>query len=175
MGARGLGVSGDAVVIRSGRARAAWVLLVTDGTVLEFAPEFFVDERLAAREARRWAVALAMGDPRVIRRPFEDRWEVGPRDIRLVRLKVPRTWGMGEPWVGTHWTRDGYPDPEAVLLEGKQEATAWARTNHRGQEPTSVHDDGDELVAVFGAGEREEHSRVNRLKEVTTGLLRGRR
>ncbi len=155
-------------------ARIAWIVLVTDGTVLEFAPELFVDEELAVREARPWAFALSMGDSRAITHPFEDRWEVGPRDIRVAVVEIPSDWGSGEPWVGTHWTRDGYPDPEAHLLEGWPAARAWAESAHRKQRATSVHDNGDEFVAVFGTGDREEYSRVTRLKEVTTGLLRTR-
>lgn len=149
----------------------AWVLLVTDGTILEFPPELYVDLSLATREAMRWAEILAMGNRRLIRRPFEGRWEVGPRDIRLVPAQLAQSLAGREPWVGTHWTRDGYPDPEAVLLPGRIEAKAWAESPYRGEVPVEVHDHGHELVAVFGVGDREEYSRVTRLKQVTLNLL----
>jgi hypothetical protein len=154
-----------------GRGEHAWALLVTDGTILEFPPELYLDHLLAVREARRWAESLAMGDPRTVRQPFEGRWEVGHRDIRLAEVDIPRPWPGRHPWVGTHWTSDGYPDPEATLLAGRDQAKRWVESPLRGISPHDLSDQGYELVAVFQSGEDEEYSRATRLKQVSDGPL----
>ena len=46
----------------------------------------------------------------------DDRWLVGDRDVRVVLVEGEGT------WVGTFWTWDGYPDPEATLLLSRSEA-----------------------------------------------------
>lgn len=149
----------------------AWTLLVTDGTLLDFPPELYLDHLLAVREARRWAESLTMGQPGLVRQPFEGRWEVGPRDVRLVQVDIPTPWPGRHPWVGTHWTSDGYPDPEATLLSGRDQAKQWVESPLRGLDPDDISDQGHELVAVFRAGEEEEYSRATRLKQVSARLL----
>lgn len=155
----------------AGTDEHAWALLVTDGTVLEFPPELYFDHLLAVREARRWAESLAMGDPRAVRQPFEGRWEVGHRDIRVAEVDIPTPWPGRHPWVGTHWTSDGYPDPEATLLAGRDQAKRWVESPLRGLSPHDISDQGYELVAVFQSGEDEEYSRATRLKQVSDGPL----
>jgi hypothetical protein len=142
----------------------AWVLMITDGNVLEFPPELYVDSSLARWEARRWAACLAGGVERSIREPFEGRIEVGHRDVRLSPVIVPRPWPGGEAWVGTHWTPYRYPDPDAVILTGAQAAAAWARSPRFGHAPAEVTEHVDEMVATFRMGGEEEHYRATMLK-----------
>jgi len=105
-------------------AATASILLITDGTVIEHAPEIYLSEERARMEAERWAWNLAAGDPRRISVPFDGRWQVGDRDVRLVSQPWP-VHTDAQPWVGTYWTEDGYPDPEAVLLWGYRDARMW--------------------------------------------------
>ena len=105
---------------------ARWVILVTDGTVIEFAPELYQSRELAEREARRWAWHVSAGGQIEIRERFAGRFEVGIRDVRLVEVDFPEDFPLAEPWIGTYWTRDGYPDPEAIVLAGRDGAEAWA-------------------------------------------------
>jgi hypothetical protein len=144
----------------------AWVLTISDGTVLEFPPELYADPSLARREARRWAACLAGGDMRSIREPFQGRIEVGHRDVRLTSVVVPRPWPGGEAWVGTRWTTSGYPDPEAVILAGDHAADTWVRSPIDGHAPDEVAERIDEIVATFRFGDEEEYSRATMLKQV---------
>ena len=102
-----------------------WVVLVTDGTVVSYPPEIYDSSSRASLEAERWAW-LSSGEGLVeIDRPFEGRWGIGERDVRLVQAR--RVGDVAAPWVGTYWTRHGVPDPEAVILDGEVDARAWVR------------------------------------------------
>ena len=101
-----------------------WVVLVTDGTVIEFAPELYESRLHAESEAQRWAWLVSAGGQIDIRAPFPGRFEVGIRDVRIVEVDVPEG-ADADPWIGTYWTRDGYPDPEAIVLAGRDDAEAW--------------------------------------------------
>ena len=105
---------------------ARWVILITDGTVIEFVPEMYQSRDLAEREARRWAWHVSAGGQIEIRERFAGRLEIGIRDVRLVEVEMPDDFPDVEPWIGTYWTRDGYPDPEAIVLAGREEAEVWA-------------------------------------------------
>lgn len=105
-------------------SRPRWVLLVTGGTVVEYPPEVYADLSRATTEAERWAWVLSGAGWLEIERPFPDRWRVGEREVRLVSL-TSDGWGREPLWVGVFWDRDGTPDPEAVLFEGREEARAW--------------------------------------------------
>ena len=102
------------------------VVLVTDGTVIEYAPEIYVSSERAALEAERWAWILSGGGWLPVERPFDGRWVVGDRDVRIVVAEAPSD-ASGSLWVGTYWSEDGLPDPEAVLLEGREAAVDWVQ------------------------------------------------
>jgi hypothetical protein len=135
-----------------------WILLVTDGVVIEYAPEAYATHEAASFEARRWAWILSGMGWLPIQEPFPNRWSVGDRDVRLVE-----TIGDGT-WVGTFWTWDGYPDPEAVLFSTREDARAWATGVLAGVEPTAVSENEWSVVATFERRNEEAYAVVNRLK-----------
>ena len=98
-----------------------WVVMVTDGTVIEYPPEVYGSREIARDEAARWAVSLARGNDSLIEVIDSDRWSVRDVDVRLVGVSIEALSRDVVPWVGTYWTRDGYPDPEAVLLADRAE------------------------------------------------------
>ena len=103
--------------LASDRARADgewWVLLVTDGFTVEFPPELYREREDAEREAERWARVLSRAYREPIERPFEGRWQVGDRWIRVTHSFLPEE--GSQIWVGTYWGRDGSPEPEAALF-----------------------------------------------------------
>lgn len=103
--------------------RFVYVLMVTDGTVIEYPPEVYEDEARARLEAERWAWLLAGGGWAEISSPFDGRWEVAGRDVRLVGTEPPEE--LADVWVCTYWSEDGFPDPEALLLNGRERAKEW--------------------------------------------------
>jgi hypothetical protein len=126
-----------------------WVVLVTDGTIIEYPPELYESRERARVEAGRWAWILSDYGQFPIRQPFDNRWEAGIRDIRLVDVGVPKA-SNRHPWIGTFWTTDGYPDPEAVLLEGRDDAMAWAKEPLiGGLSPTAFTETTWSLAATF--------------------------
>ena len=136
---------------------SAWVVLVTDGLALEVAPEVFLDEGLAKGSAENWAWFLSSGGEFRIERPFEGRHRIGHRDVRLVQTQLPETWA-DELWVGTHWTEDGYPDPEATLLAGSAAARAWVTAPLAGKIPDEARASRWHFAATFRYGDEEAHS-----------------
>lgn len=119
-------VEGATMRDQSPEGTREWVVLVTDGTVIDYPPEVYHSRERALLEAERWAWLLSGEGTLDIERPFEGRWQVRDRDIRLV--EVERHGGLaGLPWIGTYWTRSGPPDPEALLLDGETDARAWVR------------------------------------------------
>lgn len=115
----------------------AWVLLVTGGTVIEYPPELYLDPVRATDEAERWAWILSGAGWAEIERPFAARWEVGDRSVRLVEIAVPAASSLSGAWVGTFWDRSGAPDPEALLLESRDEAGRWVRDPPVGANPAA--------------------------------------
>src|SRR5258705_403427 len=76
-----------------------------------------------------------------IERPFPGRWEVGDRSVRLVEIPTPPRAPLIGAWVGTFWDRSGVPDPEALLLEGREDASRWVREPSAGAAaPVSVEE-----------------------------------
>ena len=114
--------------------RRVWVLLVTGGTVIEYPPEVYDDEDRATAEAERWAWVLSGAGWLEIERPFPERWQVGERDVRLLSL-TSDDGTRGPWWIGTFWDRNGSPDPEALLLSGRDDALAWVRRPPAGGDP----------------------------------------
>jgi len=131
-----IGESSDAIVIgMDSIAERAWVVLVTRGATVDCPPEIYRSMGRAVFEAERWASTLSSGDVEV-ERPFDGRWRVGEHDVRLVEID----WMVVDaPWVGTFWDRSGNPDPEALLLQDRQDALAWVmRPPMPGLEPHAV-------------------------------------
>ena|SRR5215213_7392140 len=140
----------------------SFVLLITDGTVIEYPPEIYRDMRTAELEAERWAWVLAGGGWQEVVRPFPGRWQVAGRDIRLVT--TPAAEVVGETWVGTYWTEDGYPEPEATLFIDRQSAREWVLDDPLRQGAADLveelwwiaatyrRDNGDEAYAVAWLG-----------------------
>ena len=138
-----------------------WVILVTDGTVIEYPPEAYDSADQARDEARRWAWILSGMGWLSIDEPASDRWSVADRDVRLVRAQ-----GTGS-WVGTFWTWDGYPDPEALCLEGRAKARAWALAPLHDVLPAGSVVENDWMVAAtFVRGEEEAYAVAHRLMRV---------
>ena len=137
-----------------------WVILITDGTVIEYPPEGYDSVDHARSEARRWAWILSGMGWLPIEESQEDRWSVGDRDVRLVRGE-----GTGD-WVGTFWTWDGYPDPEAALFSGRAAASTWVTTPIDTLEPLSVTENDWAIVATFERGGEEAYAVAHRLKRV---------
>ena len=139
---------------------ATWILLITDGVVIEYAPEAYPTRDAAEYEARRWAWILSGMGWLAIDQPFPDRWSVGDRAVRLVKAE-----GQGA-WVGTFWTWDGYPDPEAVLFPHLDEARSWASALLHGLEPSRIEENEWSLVATFERGGEEAYAVAHRLKRL---------
>lgn len=109
------------------RAAKAWALLVGDGTRVEYAPELYMREAAARREAYRWAWILADGLGTPIRRRGPMQWSVGFRDVLLVEIHAD----VCEPaWVVAEG-RGPLGEGTAVHLTNRNEAHTrirrWAR------------------------------------------------
>jgi hypothetical protein len=139
---------------------SAWVILVTDGTIIEYPPEAYEAADQARSEARRWAWVISGMGWLPIEEPADDLWVVGDRDVRLVLAD-----GEGD-WVGTFWTWDGYPDPEATLLRDRREAQTWVTAPIHGLKPISVEENEWMVVATFERKEEEAYAVAHRLKRV---------
>jgi hypothetical protein len=139
-----------------------WVLLVTDGTIIEYPPEVYVSEKLAQLEAERWAWLLSGGGWGEIVRPFEGRWEVGDKWIRLVQSIVEHE--SEEVWVGTYWGRDGSPDPEAELFATRDTAREWALDPVPGAISVDVYERPWFIGATYLVRGEEEYAVVHRAK-----------
>ena len=139
-----------------------WVLLVTDGLTVEFPPELYRDHDDAEREAERWARILATRSGASVERPFPDRWEVGDEWIRLVSSFLPEE--GSEIWVGTYWTRDGSPEPEAELFSDRNEAIGWVRESSPGAVRVESHSTAWSTWARYRVRGGEEEGEVHRAK-----------
>jgi hypothetical protein len=136
-----------------------WVILITDGTVIEYPPEAYATVEQARNEAQRWVWIISGMGWLPIEESADNRWLVGDRDVRLVKAD-----GEGS-WVGTFWTWDGYPDPEATLLRGREEARSWVIAPVGGVlDPSSVEENDWMIVATFERKEEEAYAVAHRLK-----------
>lgn len=141
-----------------------WVLLHTQGMAMTYPAEVYLDEQRAISEAERWASILAAERQVPILRPFPGRWEVGDVWIRLVEAPAPDD--VRELWVGTHWTHHGFPEPEAALFAGREDARAWAIEQPLSGTLIETYEDPWSFAAIFRLGDDEEHSYVQRAKVV---------
>lgn len=141
-----------------------WVLLVTDGLVIEYAPELFADEIEAEREAERWAWTLSGREGTRVERPFPGRWEIGNHWIRVLPAVMHEE--PAEVWVGMYWTRDGSPDPEAVLFGSRDQAKEWAVTPTAGRLLFELHETPWSIAATYKVRDGEETAVANRAKVV---------
>jgi len=140
---------------------STWVILITDGTVIEYVPEAYETKQQAREEARRWAWILSGMGWLQIEESDDDRWGVGDRDVRLVGAE-----GMGD-WVGTFWTWEGYPDPEATLLGDRAEARSWVTAPLDGAlGPAAIEENDWMIVATFERGGEEAYAVAHRLKRL---------
>lgn len=113
-----------------------YAVVVMDGFALEYAPELYESAGRAELEASRWAWILSGTGWLDIEQPFEGRWVVGDRDVRLVPVEAAEG-GYDDLWVGQFWTKDGWPDPEAIVLAGRDAARAWVFERPIGAEPAA--------------------------------------
>ena len=144
----------------------AWVVLVTDGTVIAYPPEIYRQRSRAVLESERWAWVLAGEGMLKIERPFDDRWSVADRDVRLVEVDWRAS--IDVPWIGTYWTRDGAPDPEAVVLEDEVDARAWVRESPRpGLVEPQTFDNAWFSVAAYTVRGEEEYAVAHLAKVVS--------
>ncbi len=132
---------------------------------MRYPAEVYAQGARAVQEAERWAAILAAESRSPIERPFPDRWEVGDLSIRLARTARPSS--TSDLWVGTHWTRHGYPEPEAVLFESETAAREWALGPLPSGAPVEVHDTPWSRDVVFRLADEGECSQVQRAKVVT--------
>jgi hypothetical protein len=141
------------------------VVLVTDGFTVAYPPEVYVEEDAAESEAERWAWLLARDMRRGIERPFEGRWEIGDYWVRMLRVELVDD-ETGELWIGTHWTRDGFPDPEAEMFAEEAEARTWVMTPGSARVRTGSHETPWSVGAVHMFRGEEEYSEAHRAKVV---------
>jgi hypothetical protein len=97
---------------------------VTDGVAPEYPPELYDSLQRATLEAERWAWILSGTGWLDVERPVEGRWVIGDREVRLVpvQTEAPAT---NELWIGQFWQKDEEPDPEALVLESRDDAISW--------------------------------------------------
>jgi hypothetical protein len=143
-----------------------WLLIVTDGLAIEFPPEIYLSEREANRGGEFWSWVLSGPDRSEVDLPFPGRWQVGFRDIRLSTCEVDDLdVGVGW-WAGIHWTSHGFPDPEGVVLRGRDDARAWCIAPLDGDPPDSVRESDWMIEAEFPGHDVPETSVVARAKVV---------
>jgi hypothetical protein len=153
-------------MLRGGLECERWVLLVTDGLVIEYAPEVYRDEHVAERESERWARILSQGIESKIERPFEGRWEIGDHWVRLVPSQLFED-ETSETWVGTYWTRDGYPEPEAALFTSRQSARDWVVTPAAGRLSSGLLETPWYFAATYKIRGEEEYAVAHLAKVVS--------
>jgi hypothetical protein len=146
---------------------SAWVLLITDGTVIEYPPELYRSHQRATFEAERWAWVLSGAGWREIERPFEGRWSIAGKDFRLVPDNAEAT-SYEETWIRTFWTRDGAPVPEAIVFANREDAGDWVVMPPEGAASSVPETSLPWLLSVIPRrGDEEEYSVAHRAKVVS--------
>lgn len=147
-------------------ARRLWVLLVTEGFSIAYPPEVYEDAGLAQREGERWAWVLSEASRTLVDRPFAGRWEVGEYWVRVVPAFISE--GASHLWVGTYWTSDGVPDPEAALFGTSADAKQWVLTPAPGRVLIRFDELPWLMRAIFKIREDEEDATVHLAKVVVS-------
>jgi hypothetical protein len=144
-----------------------WVVMVTDGTVLTFPPEIYGSSGLAENEAKRWRRSLSeFSGGRMDRDEEGSPWHVGDFSVRLVELAASSV-ELESPWIGTYWTADGYPDPEALLLASRADALEWVLEPPAGFESAVDMTESEWFVACTYVDRGEEtYAVAHRAKQV---------
>lgn len=147
-----------------------WVVMVTEGTVVAFPPEIYEGVEAAAGEAERWGKTLAQLIGREVELEEGPPWHVGDLTVRLVELsgsQVHIDWA----WIGTYWTADGYPDPEAMLLADRAAAVDWVLEPPTGFEPAIDVIASEWFVAATYMDRGEEtYAVASQAKQIRTSL-----
>jgi hypothetical protein len=130
-----------------------------------FPAEVYADERVAEREGERWAWTLSAGGRVPVERPFPGHWEVGDLWVRMVQTFLHED--AQEIWVGTYWTRHGYPEPEAELFSDRAQAKEWATTPPSGGVVFEIRETPWHVAATFKVRGTEEDSIVQLAKVVS--------
>ena len=119
--------------------RRLWVVLVTEGRRLRFAPEVYPTQLRAEREAYRWGWFLAGGDESKIQVLDEHQWRVGRTRVHLVPSQVREIPLAAELWVGVCWGPDGKLVATGVLLD-KYKALGMAAVHPKRSEHQVRHE-----------------------------------
>lgn len=147
----------------------SWVLLVTNGLTVEFPPELYRDRDLAESECERWAYLLSAQSGQPIVRPFEGRWQVADRWIRLVHSFLAED--GTEVWVGTYWGRDGSPEPEAELFADREDARTWVLEAPPGGVAIETHETRWSAATAYQVRGGQEEAEIHRAKIVAAPPL----
>ena len=87
----------------------------------------------------------------------------------MIELSVQAHIEAKDAWVGTHWTRHGYPEPDGVFLKSRQVARHWVESPPASDQKSGVLHEGEWVISCsFGTGDREEESVAHRLKIMQT-------
>lgn len=132
---------------------------------MAYPAEVYADEHAAEREGERWAWVLSNGGRVPVERPFPGRWEVGELSIRMLQTFLSED--PSEIWVGTFWTRHGYPDSEVELFSDRAEAREWAITPHSGGVLSVIHEMPWLVAATFRVRGIDEEAIVQLAKVVS--------
>jgi hypothetical protein len=130
------------------------VLLVSEGLSVAFPPEVYLARHKAEREMIRWSEALEAVATTPAIAPFSGRREIGDYWVRLVDAEGTPS-STSALWVCTFWTTDGYPDPEALLVQGRARARDWVRQPLSGVLPPASWSSGEwsETATFIDKGE----------------------
>jgi hypothetical protein len=144
-----------------------YVVIVTDGVALEYPPELYNSRPRATLEAERWAWILSGTGWLEVDRPFDGRWRVGGRDVRLLRVVTDGKRDSAH-WIGQYWTADGMPDPEALLLGSRTDALTWVLEPPIGAGPAIETVDKPWFVsATYRFGDEEAYAVASLAKCIT--------
>lgn len=134
---------------------SVFVLLITDGRDLEYAPELYLDRSLATEEASRWAWFLGEYGSWPVRSSIGDRWQVGIHEVLLVSARCSA--GAEEYWCAVNL--EGTPG----LASGERvhESRSKAEQAIRGKVRASQHHTSTTDIQL-----EPSHLSIHRLKAV---------
>ena len=147
--------------------REMYAVIVTDGVALEYPPELYDTKSQATLEAERWAWVLSGTGWLEVDRPFDGRWRVGGRDVRLLPVATVSK-STSAYWIGQYWTTDGMPDPEALLLGSREDALAWVLEPPEGASPAvETTSEAWFVSATYRIGDQEAYAVASLAKHIT--------